>query len=171
MCKRLCISAYMNYQTANGLGTQLRRLVELLDGDLEKIYREDGFGYRPRYTPVMKALTEISQLTIKDIASFSSISHSAASQTVSKMISEGFIEACSSGDGRERQVRLSVKGHSLLPQLQARWAATRRAADRLDDELEYPISQLLSEAIDALTSTSFAARIQALENTKTEAGV
>ena len=39
-----------------GLGTQLRHLLELLDGAVEEAYALAGMRYRPRYTPVMRAL-------------------------------------------------------------------------------------------------------------------
>ena len=58
----------MSNRSADGLGTQLRRLLELLDGDLERIYREDHPFYTRRFTPVMKALAGGSYLTIKEIA-------------------------------------------------------------------------------------------------------
>ena len=98
----------MKTKSADGLGTQLRRLVQLLDGDLEQIYRRDGFGFRPRYTPVMKVLSNKNHRTIKDIASFSSISHSAASQTVSRMMADGFVEQQIGEDGRERLISLTA---------------------------------------------------------------
>lgn len=105
----------MTKRPADGLGTQLRRLIELLDGDLEAVYRNDGFGYRPRYTPVMKALSDHPDRSIKDIAARSSISHSAASQTVSKMMAEGLVEQSIGADSRERLISLASKGRALLP--------------------------------------------------------
>ena len=158
----------MNTRPADGLGTQLRRLLELLDGDLEKIYRQDGFGYRPRYTPVMKALSKDEHCTIKDIAALSSISHSAASQTVSRMTAEGLVEHRVGTDGRERLISLTAKGRALLPLLRARWQATQHAADQLDGELSAPLSGLLAEAIDALSQRPFAARIAEHEVATTE---
>ncbi len=149
----------MTSESTDGLGTQLRRLVELLDGDLEEIYKQDGFGYRPRYTPVMKALSSGSQRTIKDIAALSSISHSAASQTVSKMMAEGLVEQTVGDDGRERLIGLTAYGRELLPLLKARWSATQRAAAQLDGELSTPLSSVLAEAIQALSARPFAARI------------
>ncbi len=149
----------MHSKSVDGLGTQLRRLVELLDGDLEEIYGRDGFGYRPRYTPVMKALSTGTQRTIKDIAALSSISHSAASQTISKMMSEGLVEQTIGDDGRERMIGLTANGLELLPLLKARWKATRKAADQLDSELSTPLSSVLAEAIEALTARPFADRI------------
>ncbi|MEO1242473.1 MAG: MarR family transcriptional regulator [Pseudomonadota bacterium] len=154
---------------ADGLGTQLRRLLELLDGDLEKIYRGDGSGYRPRYTPVMKTLADGDARTIKEIAASSSISHSAASQTVSRMIEEEFVEQSVGEDSRERLIKLTGKGRRILPHLQMRWAATQSAADQLDRELSAPLSRTLAEAIDALSEHSFAERIATHEQKKTKA--
>ncbi len=159
----------MNTRPADGLGTQLRRLIEMLDGDLEAIYRRDGYGYRPRYTPVMKALSKDTLRTIKDIAALSSISHSAASQTVSRMMAEGFVEQRVGTDGRERLISLTAKGRALLPLLEARWQATQRAADQLDDELSAPLSQVLAEAIAALSERPFASRIAEHEVSSSDA--
>ena len=158
----------MHAKPADGLGTQLRRLLELLDGDLEEIYRRDGFGYRPRYTPVMKSLANDSQRTIKDIAALSSISHSAASQTVSRMMADGLVGQRVGEDGRERLITLTAKGRALLPLLEARWQATQHAADHLDRELSAPLSGVLAEAIIALADRPFAARIAEHEGAMAE---
>jgi DNA-binding MarR family transcriptional regulator len=149
----------MNTKTADGLGTQLRRLLELLDGDVEAIYRRDHSYYLPRFTPVMKALTEKEPQTIKAIAERSSISHSAASQTVTRMTELGLVELQVDSDRRARLVCLTEEGRELLPWLQQRWQATTRAARSLDRELSYPLSELLSEAVALLERKPFADRI------------
>ncbi len=151
----------MAQRAADGLGTQLRRLLELLDGDLETLYREQHAFYVPRYTPVMKALAAGEPKTIKDIASRSSISHSAASQTIAKMVSLGLVELGVEGDRRYRTVHLSPQGRELLPWLERRWRATESAADALDQELSFPLSRLLAEAISSLETTPFKDRIAA----------
>ncbi len=151
----------MNDHNADGLGTQLRRLLEMLDGDLELLYREQHAFYAPRYTPVMKALVASEGLTIKDVAASSSISHSAASQTIAKMTKLGLVELDVEGDRRCRRVRLSAEGRALLPWLEERWLATQRAADELDQELAFPLSQLLAEAISRLAARPFRDRIEA----------
>ena len=147
-------------RTADGLGTQLRRLLELLDGELEQIYREDHPFYTPRFTPVIKALSTEQHLTIKAIAKRSSVSHSAASQTVAKLSQHGLVKLDHDTDRRERKVSLSAEGHALLPWLQTRWNATTKAADELDRELSYPLSEILAEAISLLEKRGFSERIQ-----------
>ena len=71
--------------TAIGLGTLLRHLLELLDGDVQRAYDELGLDYRPRYTPVVAALLDLGPSSIQDIARAAGITHSAASQTVAQM--------------------------------------------------------------------------------------
>ncbi|MEM1232155.1 MAG: helix-turn-helix domain-containing protein [Pseudomonadota bacterium] len=151
----------MSDRPADGLGTQLRRLLELLDGELEAIYQGDDPDYRPRYTPIMKALADGTPRTIKEIAAQSSISHSAASQTLSKMTRLGWTQQQPGRDARARLISLTARGQALLPKLQRRWAATTRAAMALDDELTIPLSLVLQEAIDALSARSFRDRISA----------
>lgn len=155
--------------SAQGLGTQLRHLLELLDGGLDEIYDQDGLNYRPRYTPVMRALEHASSLTIKEIATSAGISHSAASQTISKMVREGLVEPSAGRDGRERHIQITKQGREMFPRLQDRWAATQLAADELDSELPYPLSQVAADAISALIQRPFKTRIEAHERLLTRA--
>ena len=150
----------MNSRTADGLGTQLRRLLEMMDGDVEAMYRDKDPVYSPRFTPVMKALSDSHPLSIKEIAGRSSISHSAASQTISIMAKKGLVTLAPDIDKRSRLVSLSVQGKKLLPWLNERWSTVNKAADALDQELDFPLSELLAQAIDALEKRSFAERIQ-----------
>lgn len=146
-----------------GLGTQLRHLLELLDGDLEKIYARMGHGvYRPRFTPIMRALESGETLSVKAIAERAEITHSAASQTVRKMAKLGLVKVSSGEDARSREVSLSTRGRRLLPQLQRQWDATLAAAEALDAELGGQLLTTLDAAIDALEARSFQARILAV---------
>jgi DNA-binding MarR family transcriptional regulator len=144
-----------------GLGTQLRHLIELLDSAVEAAYADAGVDYRPRYTPVMRVLAQQDSVTVGQIAELAGITQPAATQTVALMKKEGLVQVASSAsDGRQRVVRLSRRGATLLPTLQACWQATRQAADALDAELPYPLSQCLADAISALGQQSFGERIR-----------
>jgi DNA-binding MarR family transcriptional regulator len=149
--------------TAEGLGTQLRRLLELLDGDVDQVYAADGLGYRARYTPVMKALGDGRARSIKDIARQSSLSHSAACQTIEKMVQSGFLERTVGDDARQRLVGLTRAGKEALPLLRKHWAATEAAAARLDEGLEHPLGATIAAAISALEAHSFLDRIKTEE--------
>jgi DNA-binding MarR family transcriptional regulator len=145
--------------TRPGLGTQLRTLLELLDGELDGIYAEDGLDYRPRFTPVLRALMSESPLTVGQIAAKAGISQPAATQTLTLMLARDWVTPqADPADARRRLFAASAKAVASLPQLQAIWAATGGAARGLDDELSTPLSALLDEAIAALRERSFPQR-------------
>lgn len=145
--------------TRPGLGTQLRTLLELLDGELESIYAEEGLDYRPRFTPVLRALLDESPLTVGQIATKAGISQPAATQTLNLMLARDWVEPqADPADARRRLYAPSAKALDALPRLQAIWAATGGAARGLDAELSVPLSGLLDEAIAALRARSFPQR-------------
>jgi DNA-binding MarR family transcriptional regulator len=143
-----------------GLGTQLRHLIELLDGAVQQAYVDAGLDYRPRYTPVMRVLAQQPSATIGQLAELAGITQPAVTQTVALMKKEGLLLVASGEDGRQRVVRLSRQGAALLPRLQACWQATRHAAGSLDAELEFPLSACLAQAIAVLGQRSFGDRIR-----------
>ncbi|WP_242108868.1 MarR family transcriptional regulator [Luteimonas aquatica] len=141
------------------LGTLLRHLIETLDGAVETTYARSIPGYRPRFTPVVRALLELGPASIRGIALHAGITHSATSQTVSQMAKQGLVQLRPGGDARERIVALTADAEALIPRLRRHWAATNAAADALDRELSAPLSALLREAIDALERHPFGDRI------------
>lgn len=149
----------MSSRPAATLGTLLRHLIEKLDGAVEQSYAQSGLDYRPRYTPVVRALIELGPASIRAISRSAGITHSAVSQTVGQMVERGLVGFESGGDARERIIALTAAAKAMIPALQRHWQATNTAAEMLDTELSMPLSDLLREAIDALDRTSFAHRI------------
>ncbi len=145
-----------------GLGTQLRHLVELLDGAVAEAYRREGIHYRPRYFPVMQALTAYGPLSVTEIGQAAGITQPAATQTVALMVRDGLLASNQSeADSRQKVIKITSQGEDLLPRLQACWDAVTAAARSLDSDLPLPISEFLDLAIEALAHNSFDSRIQA----------
>ncbi|MER5420100.1 MarR family winged helix-turn-helix transcriptional regulator [Streptosporangium roseum] len=143
-----------------GLGTQLRHLLELLDGDVAKACADLGLrDYRPRFSPIVRALVELGPCPIRDLARAASVTHSAASQTVAQMSRHGLVTLEPGDDARQHIVRLTPKAEALLPAIQAEWAATSAAAAALDAELPFPLSELLAALSEALRQRPFRQRI------------
>lgn len=140
------------------LGGLLRRLVETLDSDVEAAYAAAGLEFRPRFTPVLRALLS-GPRTIKVIAGQALISHSAASQTISQMIDGGWLIRTTGEDGRERLLSLSPQARECLPLLEERWAATASAAADLDAELGIRLTEVARNALAALARKSFRDRM------------
>jgi DNA-binding MarR family transcriptional regulator len=152
-----------------GLGTQLRHLIELLDGAVAAAYEEEGIDYRPRYTPVMRALADGAPCTVGQIAALAGITQPAATQTVALMQKQGLVDVTPSPlDARQKQVSLSAQGQALLPRLQRCWQATAAAAASLDADLPHPLSDTLAQAIAALEQRPFGARIRAARASTTK---
>ena len=142
------------------LGTQLRHLIELLDGAVSAAYEKAGLDYRPRYTPVMRALMGKEPATIGFIADAAGITQPAATQTVALMRKDGLVAAeTGAKDGRQKMISLTPLGRALLPQLELCWKATAAAAASLEAELPHSLTGTLDQAISALAAKSYDERI------------
>jgi DNA-binding MarR family transcriptional regulator len=146
---------------ARTLGTLLRHLIERLDGAVEQAYRDAELDYRPRYTPVLRALIARGPASIKDLAAHAGLTHSAASQTVAQMRRAGLVEVQRGTDMRRQVVSLTIRATTMIPTLEQMWQVVNEAAQELDAELSCPISQVVEEAIVALERRSFKDRIAA----------
>lgn len=142
-----------------GLGTLLRHLLDLLDGDVQRVYDELGLDYRPRYTPVVVALLDLGPSSIQDIARAARITHSAASQTVAQMAGKGLVHVKPGHDLRHRVVHIGTKLEQMLPTLRRQWGAAATAAAALDTELPTGLAEVANAAIQALERVPFKARM------------
>lgn len=131
-----------------------------MDGDVARAGADVGLvDYRPRFSPFVRTLVKHGPMTIRDLAKSVGVTHSAASQTVARMAPHDLVTLAAGADARSRLVDLTDKARSLLPAIQAEWAATAAAAAALDAELPYPLSDLVTAVRDALARRSFRERI------------
>jgi DNA-binding MarR family transcriptional regulator len=153
----------MTTHTAASFGTALRRLIEHLDGALEQAYRNDGIDFRPRYTPVVRALVADGPQSIRALSVRLGVSHSAVSQTVSQMAAAGLV-AVTRGeeDARQRIVALTRTGAALLPRLEDHWRAARIATASLDTETGGVLVEVINRANAALERRPFSDRLASL---------
>ena len=114
-----------------GLGTLLRHVLEEMDADIASVLADLGTpGYRPRYSAIVRALVALGPVPIRDLARATAVTQSAASQTVTQMVSRGFVVLKPGEDARQRVVHLTAKTRALLPKIEAEWAATTSASTR-----------------------------------------
>lgn len=142
------------------LGTLLRRLLEELDGAVERSYAEAGLDYRPRYTPIVRALIESGPATIRALSQRTGVTHSAVGQTVNQMAKHGMVTLAIGEDARERIVALTPHAQSIVPQLKRSWAVTEAAARTLDAELGLSLPDTIARALELLAVTPFDARLK-----------
>lgn len=144
------------------LGTLLRRLVEELDGAVERSYADAGLDYRPRYTPIVRALIRHGPATIRALSSHACVTHSAAGQTVNQMADRGLVTLTAGEDARERIVALTPVAESIIPRLERIWANTEAAARTLDEDLGLSLPDVLARTLDLLEERPFVERLQAM---------
>jgi DNA-binding MarR family transcriptional regulator len=131
-----------------------------MDGDVARAGADVGLvDYRPRFSPFVRTLVEHGSMTIHELGSAAGVTHSAASQTVAQMARRDLVTLATGADARSRLVDLTDTARSLLPAIQAEWAATAAAAAELDAELPYPLSDLVTAVHNALARRSFRERI------------
>lgn len=145
------------------LGTLLRSLIDALDGDVERAYADAGLDFRPRFTPVVRALAAEGSLRIKDLAARVGLSHSALSQTVGQLLARGWVRLEAGADARERVAALTPQALAALPKLERTWAAAALAAGSLNAELGIDLEDVARQAIEALRRRPFLDRILAIE--------
>ena len=146
-------------RSVSGLGTRLRTVLSMLDGDVEALYIRFGTGFRPRFYPIVMHLIEHDTATISELAVAAGVTQPAATQTISEMEKLGFVNVSAAADRRARAVVLSREGQEIARQLAPMWSAIDLAARQLDAELPYPLSTVLDEAIAALHEERFIDRI------------
>ncbi|WP_051966903.1 MarR family winged helix-turn-helix transcriptional regulator [Kitasatospora mediocidica] len=137
------------------LGTALRRLSELLDGEVERAYAAAGLEFRSGYTPVLRALRDVPSLSVRELATATGTSHAAASQSVRRMRGDGLVESAPGSDGRERRVRLTDTARRLLPAVAQQYARTQQAAEALDVELGISLAAVVNRAIGIIERRPF----------------
>jgi len=144
----------------DGLGTRMRHVLEVLDGDVARFLADIGLAdYRPRYSGVVRALLARGPSAIRDLAAEMGVTHSAASQTVAQMNRAGFVSLEPGADARQRIVSLTAKTRDLLPLIEAEWTATTEASEALEAELPYPLRGVLDAIVEALERKPFRQRI------------
>ena len=150
----------MHSREKPGLGELLRYVGELVEQGAEEHYRTMRLNYRPRFTPVLRALHAGAQ-TVTDITTRTHLTQGAISQTVALLEGDGLITRHAVDDGRKSGIRLTAAGRALVAQLDHHWAATFTAIAGLEQEIGYPLRQVLESAAQALEREGFAARLTA----------
>jgi len=147
-------------QSLAGLGTLQRHLLDEMDGDIATLLSDLGTpGYRPRFSPIVRALVALGPVPIRDLAAAIGVTHSAASQTVAQMSSRGFVVLEPGTDARQRVVHLTAKTRALLPRIDAEWAATESAVAEMNAELPVPLAEFVTALAAALARRRFRQRI------------
>ena len=142
------------------LGSKLRKLLAMLDGDVQAVYDEMGVAFRPRFFPIVQHLLRHEPCPIVELAQGIGVSQPAATQTVNEMKRLGLLASAKSADRRQRPVQLTAAARAMVERLQPVWDAAERAAATLDAELDRGLTKPIDDALAALETRRFRERIR-----------
>ncbi len=153
-----------------GVGTRMRRFMEQLTADSDRLYEEAGLPFRVSYFYAMYAIIQFEQLTIADIAKLAGFSHSAVSQTIKRMAKDNIVETIATGDGRQKMVRLTKYGQTIRDKLVPLWAALEQSMNDIMTESGFNLVAGISGLEDRLKKKAFYDRVQThlIDNTPKE---
>ncbi|QAU35672.1 MarR family transcriptional regulator [Janthinobacterium sp. 17J80-10] len=152
----------MDSKQKAGLGELLRYVSELVEQGADEHYRAMSLSYRARYTPVLRALNAGAQ-TVTDITERTHLTQGAISQTIALLDNDGLISRHAVDDGRKSRIQLTAVGRTLVGKLERHWAVTFAAIASLEEEIGYPLRQVLEAAAKALEREGFSDRISAIK--------
>ncbi|WP_016699470.1 MarR family transcriptional regulator [Actinoalloteichus spitiensis] len=142
-----------------------------MDEEIARLYADHGLaGVRPRFAYPLIRLAHQGPMTIRDLARSLGRTHSAVSQTVTAMRSEGLVTTEPGEDARTRVVHLTDRARDLLPFLEAEWNATEDACAELDAELPMGLAGYVSAMRARLAERGFHARVLDHLEWRSEAG-
>lgn len=142
-----------------GSGLKLRRLLNLVEGDLIEMYKTQGHAFRPGFSPIFKLLLPDEKLSMSQIAAQLQISQSGVTRALGEMKRAGFVAYEQGRDKREKLVMLTPSALALAADLKPIWDASDAAMLRLEGELSFSLSDILDEALSALSKRSYADRM------------
>lgn len=139
---------------------RLRALLNAMDDDIARLYADRGLtGVKPRFVGPLIRLGRRGAMTIRQLADSLDVTHSAMSQTVAALRSDGLVTAHQGADARTREIALTDRARELLPFLEAEWRATERAVGALDAEVPYAMTRVVADLEAALRRRSFHDRV------------
>jgi DNA-binding MarR family transcriptional regulator len=140
----------------------LRLLQAAMDADIERIYAEERVDrLKPNWVMELLRLHAHGPMTIGELAESVQRTHSALSQKVAAMRDAGWVRTSPGTDARSKKVALTPRATRVAGRLAAEWRATEAALAELEEEIPYPLSQVVNDIEAALSRKSFHDRIAA----------
>ena len=124
---------YINELGALALASRLKRLLNRMHADGEKVYRDLSIDFKTKWFPVLHLLADHSPMTLMQIADALRQAHPSVIEVVDELVSKGLVsQQRSAADRRRRELSISVKGRRLCGRLAPVWEAFREAGDEVN---------------------------------------
>jgi DNA-binding MarR family transcriptional regulator len=138
----------------------LRLMQQAMDAEITRVYAEANItGLKPSMVMELLRLNARGPMTIRELAESVQRTHSATSQKVAAMRAAGLVRTTTGADARTRKITLTAKARRIMGKLAAEWRATEASVAEIEQEIPYPLSQVVTDIEAALRRKSFHDRI------------
>lgn len=142
------------------LVSRLRRLLNRMVADGERVYREMDFTFKVKWFPVLHLLNKRSPMALTRIAETLDMAHPSIIEVSDDMIREGLlVSRKSTSDRRRRELALTANGRRLCVRLRPVWKAFKQAGDEVNTELGNNFLESLKKLETSMEAQSMYDRI------------
>ncbi len=107
---------------ALAIAARMKRMSETIMRSGAEVYKFYGIDFEPKWFPLYYYLSEKGESGIMEIADILKVTHPAIIQIAKELEKKGLIiSKKSKDDARKRRLKLSKKGHEMLPNMQKVW--------------------------------------------------
>ncbi|MCP4581172.1 MAG: winged helix-turn-helix transcriptional regulator [candidate division Zixibacteria bacterium] len=126
---------YLDQLGALALASRLRRLLNGLLSDGEKVYRSQKIDFAISWFPIFHILAKGSPMSLTDIAKALGVAHPSVIEVTDEMTKKGYVGSRKGRDDkRRRYLFLTEKGEKIILKLKPIWEAFREAGDEICGE-------------------------------------
>ena len=150
----------MGYLT---LGTRLKRIGELLQGQTQAVLEAYGFQQPAAWFPLLAALDRLGTLSVGDLSQAVGVSQPVVTRSLAGLEDEDLVQSeTSDEDRRVRRVALSRKGRGLVQRARREaWIVIEAAVAQACAGLDGDLLARLASLEHALADQSLLERVQA----------
>jgi DNA-binding MarR family transcriptional regulator/ribosomal protein S18 acetylase RimI-like enzyme len=150
-----------------GFASRLKRLAELLQRDVSRVYKTQRLDFEARWFPVMYSLAAHGPLSVTELAVALGLTHPAINQIAAAMSRRGLLESAKDkADERRRILRLSAEGRRLHSSMQPLWDEIASATSQLIDAADPDLLTGISRIEESLTERCMYDRVMARLSSK-----
>jgi DNA-binding MarR family transcriptional regulator len=124
---------YIDELGSLALASRLKRLLNRMHADGEKVYRDLNIDFKTKWFPVLHILSKRSPLTLMQIADALKQAHPSVIEVVDELVKRSLVsQQRSTADRRRRELSITSKGKRMCEKLAPVWEAFREAGEEVN---------------------------------------
>ena len=153
---------YIDQLGTLALGSRLRRLLNRMLAEGEKVYKSLDIDFGVSWFPIFHLLAYRSPLMLTDIAKALGITHPSVIEVTDEMIRRGLVRSQQNDDDRRcRHLSLTAKGKRAVSKLEPIWEAFWQAGEDINSESGNDFLEAIKKVERAMDRRSMYERITA----------